>query len=146
SLFFHFFFNDPAPAELYTLSLHDALPIYEENLVLGADHQPSEKLDENLGVDAAFFLDHEPHVAARSNRRDEAHPVPRSSPEHNRGLSLLAPGAAGMMNRAHMRRVAEIDVGFFSARKGFDLRVFPLEPLLHRRLAAFPRLMQPPPG
>src|SRR5207248_6157631 len=56
----------------------------EENLVLGADHQPSEKLDENLGVDAAFFLDHEPHVAARSNRRDEAHPVPRSSPEHNR--------------------------------------------------------------
>ena len=24
-----FFFNDPAPPEIYTLSLHDALPIYE---------------------------------------------------------------------------------------------------------------------
>src|SRR5438067_6155183 len=26
---FFFFFNDPAPAEIYTLSLHDALPISE---------------------------------------------------------------------------------------------------------------------
>src|SRR5438552_11878461 len=24
-----FFFNDPAPTEIYTLSLHDALPIFE---------------------------------------------------------------------------------------------------------------------
>src|SRR5207248_11004130 len=27
SLFILFFFNDPAPTEIYTLSLHDALPI-----------------------------------------------------------------------------------------------------------------------
>src|ERR1041385_9407900 len=26
-VFFFFFFNDPAPTEIYTLSLHDALPI-----------------------------------------------------------------------------------------------------------------------
>src|SRR5207302_8051408 len=26
-MFFFFFFNDPAPTEIYTLSLHDALPI-----------------------------------------------------------------------------------------------------------------------
>src|SRR5204862_6742234 len=26
--FIFFFFNDPAPTEIYTLSLHDALPIY----------------------------------------------------------------------------------------------------------------------
>src|SRR3712207_8889537 len=26
-----FVFNDPAPAEIYTLSLHDALPIYPES-------------------------------------------------------------------------------------------------------------------
>ena len=33
--FFFFFFNDPATTEIYTLSLHDALPIYrdEEELV-----------------------------------------------------------------------------------------------------------------
>src|SRR5689334_24117281 len=27
-VFFFFFFNDPATTEIYTLSLHDALPIY----------------------------------------------------------------------------------------------------------------------
>src|SRR2546429_6478215 len=30
SLYFFFFFNDPAPPEIYPLSLHDALPIYSE--------------------------------------------------------------------------------------------------------------------
>src|SRR5437660_8545884 len=29
SLLFFFFFNDTAPTEIYTLSLHDALPIYD---------------------------------------------------------------------------------------------------------------------
>src|SRR5438094_6912456 len=29
SLFFFFFFNDTATTEIYTLSLHDALPIYD---------------------------------------------------------------------------------------------------------------------
>jgi hypothetical protein len=47
-----------------------------------------------------------------------------------------------MMIRAHMRCVSEMDVGFFSTRKGFDLRVFLLEPLLHQRLVAFQRMMQ----
>src|SRR6266516_8197908 len=28
--FFFFFFNDPATTEIYTLSLHDALPIWRE--------------------------------------------------------------------------------------------------------------------
>src|SRR5438552_15664992 len=28
SMFFFFFFNDPATTEIYTLSLHDALPIW----------------------------------------------------------------------------------------------------------------------
>jgi hypothetical protein len=41
-----------------------------------------------------------------------------------------------------MRRVPEIDVGFFLTRKSFDLRVFLLEPLLHQRLVAFQRMMQ----
>src|SRR2546429_7276890 len=38
--FFFFFFNDTATTEIYTLSLHDALPIYsrigdEENMLVG---------------------------------------------------------------------------------------------------------------
>src|SRR6266699_5951886 len=28
-IFFFFFFNDTAPTEIYTLSLHDALPIFQ---------------------------------------------------------------------------------------------------------------------
>src|SRR6516162_8571949 len=63
----------------------------EENTVLGANHQPPEKLDENTGVDAAFFLDHEPHMAARSHRRDQTHVVSRPRTQHNRCLSLLCP-------------------------------------------------------
>src|SRR2546422_9949519 len=31
SIFFFFFFNDTATTEIYTLSLHDALPIYSSN-------------------------------------------------------------------------------------------------------------------
>ena len=47
-----------------------------------------------------------------------------------------------MMIRAHMRRVAEINVGFFSLREHSDLRVFLLEPLLHQRIVPFQRTMQ----
>src|SRR2546430_12546877 len=32
SIFFFFFFNDTATTEIYTLSLHDALPIYRVSL------------------------------------------------------------------------------------------------------------------
>src|SRR5690606_39560641 len=34
SFFFFFFFNDTATSEIFTLSLHDALPIYAASLVL----------------------------------------------------------------------------------------------------------------
>ena len=33
-LYFFFFFNDTATTEIYTLSLHDALPIYETSFIL----------------------------------------------------------------------------------------------------------------
>src|SRR5947209_11274224 len=32
-----FFFNDPATTEIYTLSLHDALPIYDDAMQLAHD-------------------------------------------------------------------------------------------------------------
>src|SRR5256885_6563728 len=42
SIIFFFFFNDTATTEIYTLSLHDALPIFAD---LGADrHLPFHKL------------------------------------------------------------------------------------------------------
>ena len=38
--FFFFFFNDPATTEIYTLSLHDALPIYlQESGILQIDRK-----------------------------------------------------------------------------------------------------------
>src|SRR5688572_1579691 len=43
----YFFFNDPATTEIYTLSLHDALPIFEihhHRLVVAADHHAFERL------------------------------------------------------------------------------------------------------
>src|SRR5690349_23485576 len=40
-LFFFFFFNDTATTEIYTLSLHDALPIFNFNAALQIFRQPS---------------------------------------------------------------------------------------------------------
>src|SRR5256885_520716 len=39
-LFFFFFFNDTATTEIYTLSLHDALPIYLEHIEPAGDLLP----------------------------------------------------------------------------------------------------------
>src|SRR3712207_8971229 len=36
-VFYFFFFNDTATTEIYTLSLHDALPIFERPLALGLE-------------------------------------------------------------------------------------------------------------
>src|SRR2546423_15540497 len=39
-LFFFFFFNDTPTTEIYTLPLHDALPIYAYSIVIGSKHIP----------------------------------------------------------------------------------------------------------
>src|SRR5437868_13003148 len=41
--FFFFFFNDPATTEIYTLSLHDALPILGAEVAWQADQRLREK-------------------------------------------------------------------------------------------------------
>src|SRR6266540_4014163 len=46
--FFLFFFNDPATTEIYTLSLHDALPLRQS--VDGHDGLPSLAIDPTLGA------------------------------------------------------------------------------------------------
>src|SRR5947209_17680999 len=57
SLFFFFFFNDPPTTEIYTLSLHDALPIFRRPVDLQHRHRP-------IGMAGI-----EPAVSAR-HRRD----------------------------------------------------------------------------
>ena len=43
-MYFCFFFNDTATTEIYTLSLHDALPIYDQDEA----HRPHELGDRDL--------------------------------------------------------------------------------------------------
>src|SRR2546422_2984552 len=56
--YFFFFFNDTATTEIYTLSLHDALPIYRGDLPGGVE---AEMLPRLAGVDrlvdAVAFVD-----------------------------------------------------------------------------------------
>src|SRR5260370_7690767 len=73
----------------------------QKNLVLGPDHEPPEKLNEHIGIDAAFLLDHEPHMAARGDRRDQAHAIPRPSTPYNADLPLPAPAPTPMLILAH---------------------------------------------
>src|SRR5688572_33091551 len=40
-LYFFFFFNDTATTEIYTLSLHDALPIFDEGRHGAGDARPA---------------------------------------------------------------------------------------------------------
>src|SRR5256885_16340281 len=53
SCFFFFFFNDTATTEIYTLSLHDALPISTLMNILGCLDRPSEGSYHFQGQDVA---------------------------------------------------------------------------------------------
>src|SRR5690242_20783066 len=61
-----FFFNDPATTEIYTLSLHDALPILPESHLLdaGAVNRNSATLDEAVKALA---------IALKQRLRSEEH-------------------------------------------------------------------------
>ncbi len=60
----------------------------QNDFALGAGNQSRHKLDKHRSVDAAFLLDHEPHLAARGDRRDQAHT--RTSAGSNNGRPKLA--------------------------------------------------------
>src|SRR5439155_8376154 len=60
SLFF--FFNDPATTEIYTLSLHDALPIYRAPRALGPDQDARRRDRVHAGA--------RPHAGLHRHERD----------------------------------------------------------------------------
>src|SRR5260221_13390479 len=74
-----FFFNDTATTEIYTLSLHDALPIYDEFMsplrgrdnVLLTPHVggSTEEAQQNIGLEVAAKLDR------KSTRLNSSHTV-----------------------------------------------------------------------
>src|SRR3712207_8376496 len=74
-----FFFNDTATTEIYTLSLHDALPIYrDEGVVRGEVAVRGEELEVGAGS---------PAVEEQQRRRARIPvPVPPRSEEHTSEL------------------------------------------------------------
>src|SRR5215467_16324843 len=57
AIFFFFFFNDTAPTEIYTLSLHDALPILFSAALVWYGWQVVEvalRIDEHSATDLQF--------------------------------------------------------------------------------------------
>src|SRR5258708_19207949 len=69
---FFFFFNDTATTEIYTLSLHDALPIYGPGDRRGVDAQHALDLIQQLDGRAAIAL----------LDRSEEHTSELQSPDH----------------------------------------------------------------
>src|SRR2546422_4972029 len=61
-----FFFNDTATTEIYTLSLHDALPIYRLDAVF--DQVPACSLDDSGGDRPAAFQRSEEHTSELQSR------------------------------------------------------------------------------
>src|SRR6266481_7079130 len=114
----------------------------QENRAFGAGDEALEKFNEDSGIDTALPLDHEPHLASRGDRRDEAHAMACAGGFDDRRFALLAPTPPRVMIRAHVGGIAKEDLRFFPLRKGFDLRVFLLEPLLNKRLVALLRTVQ----
>src|SRR6266478_9805337 len=84
SLLFFFFFNDTATTEIYTLSLHDALPIFEAG---GADHAVEHDLGSAFGGEPGGRRseEHTSELQSQSNlvcrllleKKKKAHPPER---------------------------------------------------------------------
>src|SRR5258708_32042986 len=77
SLFFFFFFNDTATTEIYTLSLHDALPILPDSVpVFSIQGLLSKKAAEGLGLKPGT------RISYRAGDRSEEHTSELQSPDH----------------------------------------------------------------
>src|SRR5687768_18486946 len=71
--FYFFFFNDPATPEIYTLSLHDALPIFDAVVQVGRGERATEQVRQRgraLDDEDRVHRVSRPPGAARSRRRD----------------------------------------------------------------------------
>src|SRR2546421_3719182 len=71
SLSCFFFFNDTATTEIYTLSLHDALPIYHRHLVLLGDRRAGEHVEARVrpeqDIDLVRSEEHTSELQSRSD-------------------------------------------------------------------------------
>src|SRR5271169_1792337 len=95
----------------------------QENRAFGAGDEALEKFNEDSGIDTALLLDHEPHLASRGDRRDEAHAMACAGGFDDRRFALLAPTTPGVMIRAHVGSIAKEDLRFIPLRKVAPLGV-----------------------
>src|SRR5256885_16340531 len=78
-IFFFFFFNDTATTEIYTLSLHDALPIYS--------HEPTPEDNELVTLCSSLITElNERYSAKKSGTFFHLHRVSLRSEEHTSEL------------------------------------------------------------
>src|SRR6266478_9867822 len=62
-----FFFNDTATTEIYTLSLHDALPIWDPNVAAFCPSQCLQSLDERGTISEPRSEEHTSELQSQSN-------------------------------------------------------------------------------
>src|ERR1700730_17178781 len=91
----------------------------QENRACGTGDEALEKFNEDSGIDTALLLDHEPHLASRGDRRDQAHAMACAGGFDDRRFALLAPTPPRVMIRAHVGGIAKEDLRFFPLCKGF---------------------------
>src|SRR5258707_10533573 len=106
-----FFFNDPATTEIYTLSLHDALPILRHRRVVAVveqvgDHQVCAGRRHSTGLEAARRDLAEPlleAVAEQTSRRSEEHTSELQSRQYLVCRLLLEKKKDRMKNSGRLR-------------------------------------------
>src|ERR1039457_7383428 len=70
----------------------------QEDFPLCPDQKPFQKLDEYIGINAAFCLDHKPHMTLRCNRREKAHAMTSAGCYAKGRFACLATAAPGMVS------------------------------------------------
>src|SRR3712207_8136167 len=88
-MWFCFFFNDTATTEIYTLSLHDALPIFDEVERLVAREVPRPERP-RAPAEADVVGEAERRVVAESRRERRQVPVDRKSTRLNSSHANLS--------------------------------------------------------
>src|SRR5256886_17156260 len=96
-VFFFFFFNDTATTEIYTLSLHDALPIYF--VLSGGEPAALCVLDAVVRLLPGALGDHE-SAATDSHYDGLLSPPSYTRPPSYRGMDV----PAGMFGRGHQEK------------------------------------------
>src|SRR5207253_5641177 len=71
--FYFFFFTNPATTEIYTLSLHDALPIYARRVRDHVLDEPTRQLLRQRGDGSVFLVVEERDGDRKSTRLNSSH-------------------------------------------------------------------------